>query len=419
MFHLVTPRLVHIIGAGLAGLSAAVDLARRGIPVILHEATQQAGGRCRSYADLALDMEIDNGNHLILSGNRATLAYLDQIGARDTLSTALSAAFAFVDLKTNERWTVQANNGPIPWWIFVGSRNVPGVPLREYLDLPRLLFARKGASIGETLSCAGPLYERLLEPFLLAALNIDPREASAELAGAVIRDTLAAGGRRCLPMISNRGLSHSFVSPALRYINSKGGILRFGCRLRALSMDTERVTQLDFADSSVALPPGEAVVLAVPPQAAKAVLSDLTTPTGFRGIVNAHYRCAHPKGLPPMIGVINGLAQWVFAFPDRLSVTISAADHLWVRSREDLAEEIWRDVAAVANISGPMPPWQIVRERRATFAASPEEDAKRPSAHTPWNNLALAGDWIQTGLPATIEGAIRSGVAAARIVAPN
>jgi hypothetical protein len=119
-----------------------------------------------------------------------------------------------------------------------------------------------------------------------------------------------------------------------------------------------------------------------------------------------------------MIGVVNGTVQWLFAFPGSLSVTISAADDLLDLSREDLARRIWREVAVIANLADAMPGWQIVRERRATFAALPREEAKRPGAETAWQNLILAGDWTRTGLPATIEGAIRSGAKAAGILAP-
>jgi squalene-associated FAD-dependent desaturase len=410
--------VAHVIGAGLAGLSAAVDLANRGVPVALYEATQQAGGRCRSYFDAALGMEIDNGNHLILSGNQATLAYLDVIGARGGLNAADSASFPFVDLKTKERWTLRANDGPIPWWMLVPSRRVPGVPLGAYLELAKLLRPPMSASIGGTLKCAGPLYERLLEPFLMSALNVEPKEGSAALAASVIRETLAAGGRKYHPLIASDGLSKSFVDPALRFIASHGGEVHFGQRLRAIALADKRAAQLEFADSSVTIAPEDRVIVAAPAQIAGALIPHLSTPNQFRAIVNAHYRVEPPEGVPPIVGVINGLAQWVFAFPGRLSVTISAADHLLDEPREALAARIWRDVAEVAGIAGPMPAWQIVRERRATFAATPEQDARRPEALTAWSNLHLAGDWTQTGLPATIEGAIRSGVKAARLSTP-
>ena len=412
-------RAVHVVGAGLAGLSAAVDLASRGVGVTVHEATQQAGGRCRSYFDSTLGMDIDNGNHLVLSGNRATMAYLDTVGARDRLATSSSASFPFVDLATRERWTLRANDGPIPWWVLKRDRRTPGARVSEYFALAKLLRPRAGATIGQTITCAGPLYERLIEPFLTSALNIEAPEGSAALAAAVIRETLAAGGRYYHPLIARDGLSVAFVDPAIRYIEKRGGSVNFGRRLRGLTLGAGQATSLDFGDTSIALAPGEGIILAVPPQAASAIVPGLTTPTRFRAIVNAHYRIDPPAGLPPMIGIIHGLAQWLFAFPGRLSVTISAADHLLENSREELAERIWRDVAAVAEIAAPMPPWQIVRERRATFAASPEEEMKRPPAATAWTNLCLAGDWTRTGLPATIEGAIRSGSTAARTLAPQ
>jgi uncharacterized protein with NAD-binding domain and iron-sulfur cluster len=114
--------------------------------------------------------------------------------------------------------------------------------------------------------------------------------------------------------------------------------------------------------------------------------------------------------------VLNGTIEWLFAFPDRLSTTISAADRLLDVAREALAAKIWDEVATVAALPKALPPWQIVRERRATFAATPRENAKRPDADTAWSNLFLAGDWIRTGLPATIEGAVRSGNRAADLI---
>ena len=414
----LTPRHIHVVGAGLAGLSAAVRLASRGLAVTVHEATNQAGGRCRSYYDSALGMEIDNGNHLVLSGNKAALSYLDIIGARAGLAAPPSASFPFIDLATGERWTIRANDGFIPWWILMPSRRVPGARLSEYFALVKLLRAKSGATIGETISCSGPLYRRLIEPLLIAALNTEARSGSAALAAAIVRETLAAGGRAYRPLIARNGLSNVFVEPALRYIADHGGSVNYGRRLRQLNVDAGRVAALDFGDTSIPLKSGDAVVLAVPPTAAESLVPGLRTPTEFRAIVNAHFRIDPPQGLQPMIGVINGTAQWLFAFPGRLSVTISAADELLDLTREELAQRIWREVADIAGLAEAMPAWQIVRERRATFAALPREDAKRPAAATAWENLVLAGDWTRTGLPATIEGAIRSGAKAAEIMAP-
>ena len=116
------------------------------------------------------------------------------------------------------------------------------------------------------------------------------------------------------------------------------------------------------------------------------------------------------------LGVVNAEIEWLFAFPDRLSVTISNADRLIDRPRDELAAEIWREAATLTGLPADLPPWQIVKEKRATFAATPAQDAKRPDSRTQWANVVLAGDWIRTGLPATIEGAVRSGYKAASIV---
>ena len=154
----------------------------------------------------------------------------------------------------------------------------------------------------------------------------------------------------------------------------------------------------------------------MPPIVAADLIPALTVPTRFRAIVNAHFRIQPPAGLAPVIGIVDGTIEWLFAFSDRLSVTISAADRLLDSPRETLAAKIWQEVAAVSGLPKELPPWQIVRERRATFAATPDENAKRPAAGTAWRNLFLAGDWTSTGLPATIEGAIRSGNRAADLV---
>ncbi len=405
---------VHVIGAGLAGLSAAVELSQRGRPVVVHEASPQAGGRCRSYYDATIGMEIDNGNHLVLSGNYATLAYAERIGARDKLVGPGSATFPFIDLGDGRRWTLRANDGRIPFWMLRRSRRVPDTRLGEYLELAKLLPAGRKATIADTLACEGVLWDRLTEPFLVAALNIEAKLGSAALAGRVVRETLAAGGRNYHPLVARDGLSNALVRPALSFLENHGGVIVYGRRLRAFGFEGDRVGALDFGDERIAVASGEAVVLATPPQVTGPLTPGLATPTEFRAIVNAHFRIAPPAGLPPITGIVGGLAQWLFAFPDRLSVTISAGDAWLETPREELAKRIWADVAKVAGLSGEPPRWQIVRERRATFAASPEQDALRPGATTRWRNLVLAGDWTQTRLPATIEGAIRSGVRAAK-----
>jgi len=409
---------VHIIGSGLAGLSAAVRLAGRRdrAAVVMHEATAFAGGRCRSFRDASLGMTIDNGNHLLLSSNRAALAYLREIGSAHRLVGPALAEFPFVDLGSRERWTLRINDGRLPLWVFAPRRRVPGTRALDYLPLARLLWPPPDKTVGETIACQGPLYSRLIEPLLLAALNIDPPQGSAKLAAAVIRETLAAGGRACRPLIAREGLAPTLIEPALDHLKRRGAEVRFEHQLHALRFGAQRVEALDFGGEIVPLGDEDAVIVAVPPYAAAALIRGLDAPREFRAIVNAHFRVEPPAGQPPILGIVNGTIEWIFAFPGRLSVTISAGDRFIDTPREELAKTIWAEVASVTALPPVLPPWQIVRERRATFAATPAQDRRRPGASTAWRNLFLAGDWTNTGLPATIEGAIRSGHRAAELL---
>jgi squalene-associated FAD-dependent desaturase len=406
---------VHIISAGLAGLAAALRLDAAGVDVVLHEATDHAGGRCRSYFDTALGASIDNGNHLLLSGNRATLAYLESIGASDKLLGPDEAAFDFADLVSGERWRIRLNDGRLPWWILLPGRRVPGSRPKDYLAALRLLRAPEGARIGDILDRTAPLYARLWRPILLAALNTEPEPASAALAGAVMRETLLAGGRACRPLVATGGLSGALVDPALARLERGGRDVRFGRRLRAIELGAERALALDFGAERIALGPDDQVILAVPPWVATSLLAELAAPQEFRAIVNAHYRVDPPKGLPRILAVVNGQVEWLFAFEDRLSVTISGADRLMDADREPLARSLWAEVAKLADLPETLPAWQIVKEKRATFAALPEQEQLRPATQSRWQNLLLAGDWTATGLPATIEGAVRSGFRAAAL----
>jgi squalene-associated FAD-dependent desaturase len=407
-------RTVHIVGAGLAGLAAAVRLAERGIAVRLHEATDHAGGRCRSYFEPALGQVIDNGNHLLLSANRAALDFLRRIGAKDALSGPARAGFDFADLATAERWRIEINDGRLPWWILMPRRRVPDTSPFDYLGAWGLFTAGPGASIAEAMACRGPVYDRLLGPVLLAALNTEPQRASARLAATILKETLLKGGAACRPLVAAQGLSHAFIEPAIAWLESRATVLGFGRRLRRLVLAESRVGALDFGGEVVPMEDGDAVILAVPPAVAKALLPEIRAPESYRAILNAHFRIPAPPRWPPILGVIGGKTEWLFAFENRLSVTISAADRLIDEDREYLARDLWREVAALTGLGPELPAWQIVKERRATFAALPEEEAKRPGPETAWSNLRLAGDWTATGLPATIEGAIRSGYMAAQ-----
>jgi squalene-associated FAD-dependent desaturase len=407
---------VHVVGAGLAGLSAAVGLAAKGVAVELSEAAGQAGGRCRSYFDAQLGLTIDNGNHLVMSGNPAVMRYLAAIGAKDRITGPDTSEFNFVDLKSRERWVMRPNDGPLPWWILDPSRRAPRTKATEYLGLAKLLLARPEQRVDQVVACEGVVWERLLHPFLLATLNTQPEGGAAFLAGAVIRETVAKGGQAFRLRFAEPTLAAAFIEPALQVLEvSPHAQVRMNRRLRGLEFGDGRIHALTFGDEAVPLGAEDAVILAVPPWIAPGLVPGLLAPDEFCSIVNCHFSIAPPAGAPPITAVLGGTAEWVLAYPDRVSVTVSGADAIVDEDREALVARIWADVCTTLGLTGEAPAWQVVKERRATFAATPEQNAKRPGARTAWSNLFLAGDWTATGLPATIEGALRSGETAARL----
>jgi squalene-associated FAD-dependent desaturase len=409
---------VHVVGAGLAGLAAAVSLADKGHRVTLYESSQYAGGRCRSYFDAELGVRLDNGNHLLLSGNRSALTYLRLIDALDTFERPTEAIFPFMDLSSGERWTLRPNRGALPWWVLSRRRRVPGTRARDYLAALRLRDAGAAASIAEILDPSGVLYRRLWQPVAIAALNTAAEAGSARLFWQVLNETLGRGSAACLPLVPREGLSESLVDPALAMLRGRGAELRFAARLRAIGFAGDRVSELNFDSGLIDVADDDRIILAVPAPVATRLVPNLVVPDDHAPIVNAHYHVVAPASAPLFLGLIGGAAEWVFRKSGVVSVTVSAADKLVDRPAQALSELLWRDVARAYRLPDrPMPPSRLVKERRATFRATPAQILRRPPTATRWNNLLLAGDYVDTGLPATIEGAIRSGLAAAETIA--
>ena len=410
--------MITVIGAGLAGLSCAMALVDAGEQVTLLEAGPAAGGRCRSYDDRELGCRLDNGNHLLLSGNLAAYTYLRRLGTEGTLAGPATPLFPFMDLATGERWTLRPSLGRLPFWIADPARRVPGTRLRDYLSLLRWVRPRRNATVAQ-IAGAGVLTHRLIEPLAIAALNTLPDSGDAGLMAAVVRQTLLRGGGACIPAFPRLGLSESFVDPAIGLLQRAGAGVQFGRRVNALSIQSGRIDAIGTADGAITLAPADRVVLAVPAAVAATLLTGLVVPDAFESILNLHYRCAADPGPAGFYGLVGGLAEWVFIKPGIVSVTISAANRYADLPPDAAARRVWGEIALVCGLPDAMPAYRVLREKRATFTATPAQNARRPRPGAAGlTNMVLAGDWTATGLPATIEGAIRSGVHAAAHLTP-
>lgn len=404
---------VHVVGAGIAGLSVATLLAADGRSVVLYDSAGHAGGRCRSFHDDSLDRVVDNGNHLILNGNQSVLRYVERIGTTDRIETAPRAAFPFVDMADGTRWALDLGAGkgvPGTFWHFLAHGH--GIPGCSRLDLRTARRFRDAglATVADQMGAAGTIYQRLWEPLSVAVLNTEPEEAMASAMWPVLEETLGQGADACRPVMVPEGLGSALVDPALEYLTDRDVRVCFNAQLRDIECTGDQVDRLHFTHETVSMAPDDLVVLALPIAGVNSILPEIETPTAYRPIVNAHFLLPGKIGKLTILGLINAKTQWVFRRGDVASVTVSAATDLIDQPSDAIAEVLWRDVVEALSLQDvAMGRFRVIKEKRATFAQTPEQNRRRPSTETRFDNLYLAGDWIQTGLPATLEGAVRSG----------
>ncbi len=335
-----------------------------------------------------------------------------RLGRGVPLDVASGPLFPFIDRSNGLRWTLRPNRGRIPWWVLSRKRRAPGTHASDHLAFLRLRRMNNYATIGASVR-RDMFYRRLIEPLATAALNTPPDVGLVRLLIAVMRETLFQGGAACIPAVPHDGLSESLIDPAIAWLRERGSEVILGRRVTGLRSPGKRIVGLETTEGPM---PVEAVVLAVPPWVAADLWPGLRSPVEFQAILNIHFRVHAERGTVGFIGVVGGTAEWIFVKPGYVSVTISAANRMVDDTAEAIAKAVWSDVRATLELAEPMPAWRVVKERRATFAATAEQEKLRPEARTEVGNLVLAGDWTATGLPATIEGAIRSGRTAAEVL---
>ena len=390
--------MLHVVGAGLAGLSAAVAAARAGWAVTLYEATDHAGGRCRSYHDPVLNRIIDNGTHLVMDVNATTLGFARSIGGIGQMKRG-KPHFPFINVSTGQRWTLT------PWALG-----------RRPLDLLRalgLFGLDSHTTVTQSLG-ATKTFDAIWDPLNVAALNTASDQASAQQFAQLLRLALKRGPSSLNPWTFPHGLSAALVEPAIATLLDMDVEIHFNRRLRAVENDA-----LTFDDQCVELGREDRVILALPPWTAHELFPHLPQ-LETRAIVNGHFLLDRPAALPddmPWLGLTGGLGQWVSARDRLISVTISAADANVHAKADAIAEELWRELAPILNLpADAVPPCRIIKERRATIAHTPAMVGQRPEPFCPFPTMVMAGDWLNSPWPCTIEAAIVSGLNAARLM---
>lgn len=376
---------VHVIGAGLAGLAAALAAAQAGAQVVVHEAAPQAGGRCRSFHDRHLDRLIDAGTHLLVGANHQTLAYLRAIGAT---MAPLPPHYRFAHVNQGWQRTIRPLPPPAGWSETALALGLPWVGAGQNVA------ARLGGC---------PAYEWLWRPLCLSILNTSPEQASARMLARVLRALMLGGPKAFRGYGFAHGLSAALIDPALARLQHLGAQVHFGQRLSAICQ-----SRLTFGPTSIALAAKDRVILALPPWVTAPLLGR-NDPFDTNAIANMHYRVARPLDPLGPIGLVGGIGHWLSVRGDVVSVTVSAAEQ-----RPD-PHRLWAEIAPLLAQDAATPPYRLIWEKRATLVQSPDILARRPGPRTMFDGVFLAGDWIASPWPCTMESAISSGLAAARL----
>lgn len=428
-------RRVVIVGAGWAGLAAGVALARQGLQPRILEAGPNPGGRARR---VELDgRPLDNGQHLLLGAYTAVLELIKTLGVDE--SEVLMRLPLDLELRSPRGFALRLRTPalPAPLHLAWGLLTADGLALSERLAALRGLPGLMRRSGGEDMSVSGLLrrhgqppavIERLWAPLCLGALNAPPDQASAAVFLQVLKE--AFGGRRAASqlLIPRRDLEAVLPGPACAYLRRRGAELHLRAPVEALEVSGGHIRGVRSRAGRIE---AETVILATGPRAARRLLSPLAGTADLvrdldalaaAPITTVYLRYPPQTALPrPMLGLLDGPGQWVFdrrhsGQPGVMAVVISGEGPHDRLDKAALAAQVAGQLAAL------FPHWpapadsRVIREKLATFRCRPGVERHRPEHRGPLPGLWLAGDYTDTGLPATLEGAVRSGLKCAQHV---
>lgn len=435
-----------VVGGGFAGFSAAVRLAGRGARVLVAEARPAPGGRASTFADPESGDPVDNGQHVLFGCYHDTMAFLGAIGTAGEVWFQPSLEVTFVD-RDGRKSTLRTGDLPAPWhlvtalvdwealsgkdrWSALRIARPLRVAARQLRGDSREIAASPGETVENWLIRNGQsarLREMLWDPLALAALNQSPAVAAAPPFANVLARMFASDSRGSGLGLPVRPLSALYVEPSRRFLESHGSVVRTGSAAQ-IAIGGDGLAVVRVKDETVTT---TAIVAAVPWFNFKTIFAGDPGPLGdivarasameSSPIVTVNVWLDRPVVETAFIGLPGRSFQWIFNKgvsdhhgPSYLSMISSGADRLVGLSNDELVR------MALADLTNALPEAsaavvqraRAVREKQATFSLAPNQPA-RPATKTPVPNLFLAGDWIDTGLPGTIESAVVSGHRAA------
>ena len=440
-----------VVGAGFAGLSAAAVLADRGARVLVAEARGQLGGRATAFTDRVTGELVDNGQHVLFGCYQQTFEFLRLIGASDRVQQHPTLELVCYDAAGN-RSVLRCPRLPAPLHLLAGVLKWQPIPWRDRVAAlrlgPAIMAARRQVRASGAVSVAlGATVQKWLEdhrqgrilqewlwhPLAVAALNQQPEHAAAAAFVRILAEMFAPYPSAAAVVLPTRPLHEMYAEPARTFISNRGGEVRTSALARIIVGDGA-VDSVDIRGERFSAPH---VISAVPWFALRTLfgaaspreldsLFDITSRMEPMPIVTVNLWYDRQVMTEAFAGLPGRTMQWVFdkrvAFggtASHLSLVSSGASDIVSRSNDELAALAAREVES--SLPGARGVWPVratvVREKQATFSLAPGQPP-RPDVRTPLRGLYLAGDWTDTGLPATIEGAVISGYRAAEAVRP-
>ena len=425
---------VAVIGGGYAGMAAAVTLAERKVPVTVFEAAKTLGGRARRVEHR--DVALDNGLHILIGAYDETQRLMRLVGA-DPERLLLRLPLAW---QVHGQFRLKAAALPAPLHLLAGLLAARGAPLSERFAAARFMLSmrRRGYALQQDASVAslleqhgqgGRMTRLLWRPLCVSALNTPPESASAQVFLNVLRDSFGAARSASDLLLPRVDLSRLFPEPASDYVAARGGSVLTGQRVTAIDQSNGRFRvrstgdEREFTHIVCALPPYHAGAFLIG-ISALAEVAEAVERLEYQPIYSVYLCYAAEHRLPvPMLGFESALLQWAF---DRgvlagqrglIGAVISAEGAHQDLPQDELARLVHQELEQQLGLL-PEPLWhRVIAEKRATFACTP--GLRRPETRTPLRNFYLAGDYVASEYPGTIESAVRSGVAAARMILGN
>jgi len=436
---------VVIIGGGFAGLAAGVRLSERGHEVVLLERRNHLGGRAYSFIDQKTGDVVDNGQHLFMGCYHRTIAFLETIGRLDRLRFQDRPRVDFLDREGFSSFDCPPL--PAPLNVLAGLLKMKGLGLGDKLRTVNLGRAIKGngkvspgaITVDQWLDELGQsprIKERFWNPMVVATLNQSPDIASARMLKVVLQQAFGGNSKSARIGISRVGLSDLYTDGASDYIKVRGGDVQTGAQVRRFVIEQGIVVAVELKDGQRI--EGDYFISAVPPEALSGILPDELRDQEFASllrlgsspIVSINLWFDRPIVDHEFVGLLGTKCQWIFnkdliltpgKKSNQVAVIISAARDFVDWTKNDLVEMAISELHELlpASRDAELLHSVIVKEREATLSHSVESDSMRPGPRTSIPNLILAGDWTDTGLPATIESAVMSGEVAAQLAASS